>query len=118
MSDSKAKPQSSAQLPEETTPVEIKPLSKVAGGIPAIISTAKATWSEMGIVRGTRTLLKLNQVGGVDCPGCAWPEPDAERSHFEFCENGAKHIAGEATTKRITPGFFATHSVADLALQS
>ena len=72
----------------------------------------------MGLVRGTRTLLKLNQVGGVDCPGCAWPEPDAERSHFEFCENGAKHIAGEATTKRVTPEFFATHSVADLALQS
>jgi len=53
----------------------------------------------MGIVRGTRTLLRLNQVGGVDCPGCAWPEPDAKRSHFEFCENGAKHLADEATTK-------------------
>src|SRR6266850_2529475 len=109
---------SSAQPPEETTLVEIKRLSKVAGGIPAIISTAKATWSEMGIVRGTRTLLKLNQVGGVDCPGCAWPEPDAERSHFEFCENGAKHVADEATTKRVTPEFFSQWSVADLSAQS
>ena len=72
----------------------------------------------MGLVRGARTLLKLNQPGGVDCPGCAWPEPDAERSHFEFCENGAKHIAGEATTKRVTPEFFAAHSVADLSSQS
>jgi molybdopterin-dependent oxidoreductase alpha subunit len=72
----------------------------------------------MGLLRGTRTLLRLNQPGGVDCPGCAWPEPDGDRSHFEFCENGAKHIAGEATTKRVTPAFFATHSVADLALQS
>ena len=63
-------------------------------------------------------LLNLNQVGGVDCPGCAWPEPDNERSHFEFCENGAKHLAQEATKKRVTPEFFAAHSVADLSLQS
>ena len=62
--------------------------------------------------------MKLNQVGGVDCPGCAWPEPDRERSHFEFCENGAKHIADEATTKRVTPEFFQQRSVADLARQS
>ena len=108
----------SAQPPEETTPVEIKRVSKVAGGIPAIIATAKATWSEMGLVRGTRTLLNLNQMGGVDCPGCAWPEPDADRSHFEFCENGAKHVADEATTKRITPEFFSQWSVADLSAQS
>jgi molybdopterin-dependent oxidoreductase alpha subunit len=72
----------------------------------------------MGLVRGVRTLLKVNQQGGVDCPGCAWPEPDRERSHFEFCENGAKHIADEATTKRVTPGFFEQWSVADLAQQS
>ena len=69
-------------------------------------------------MRGARTLLKVNQSGGVDCPGCAWPEPDRERSHFEFCENGAKHIADEATTKRVTPEFFRQWSVADLAQQS
>lgn len=72
----------------------------------------------MGLVRGVRTLLKLNQPGGVDCPGCAWPEPDRERSTFEFCENGAKHVADEATTKRITLEFFRQWSVADLAHQS
>ncbi len=72
----------------------------------------------MGIVRGTRTLLQLNQKGGIDCPGCAWPEPDGERSHFEFCEEGAKHVADEATTKRITPDFFAKWSVRELAEQS
>jgi molybdopterin-dependent oxidoreductase alpha subunit len=92
--------------------------SKAAGGVPAIIATVKALSSEMGLVRGARTLLKVNQPGGVDCPGCAWPEPDRERSHFEFCENGAKHIADEATTKRVTPEFFQQWSVADLALQS
>lgn len=72
----------------------------------------------MGLVRGVRTLLNVNQTGGVDCPGCAWPEPDGTRSHFEFCENGAKHIADEATTKRVTSEFFKQWSVADLALQS
>ena len=92
--------------------------SKAAGGVPAIVETFKALTSEMGLVRGARTMLKVNQPGGVDCPGCAWPEPDGERSHFEFCENGAKHVADEATTKRVTPEFFARWSVADLALQS
>src|SRR6185369_8853707 len=72
----------------------------------------------MGLVRGVRTLLKVNQAGGVDCPGCAWPEPDRERSHFEFCENGAKHVADEATTKRVTPEFFQQWSVAELLQQS
>ena len=92
--------------------------SKVAGGVPAILETFKALTSEMGLVRGARTMLKVNQPGGVDCPGCAWPEPDGERSHFEFCENGAKHVADEATTKRVTPEFFEHWSVADLASQS
>ena len=104
--------------PEEQTPPSITPPSKVAGGIPAIISTLKATRSAMGLVRGARTLLQINQPSGIDCPGCAWPEPDTERSHFEFCENGAKHVADEATTKRVTPEFFKKWSVADFSLQS
>src|SRR5882724_1594385 len=119
MPDSKTKnARASAQAPEETSPVEISPKPKVAAGVPAIISTARAIWSEMGLIRGARTLLKINQTGGVDCPGCAWPEPDQQRSHFEFCENGAKHIADEATTKRLTPEFFKQWSVADLSSQS
>ena len=89
-----------------------------AGGVPAIIATIKTISEETGLVRGVRTLLNVNQSGGVDCPGCAWPEPDQKRSHFEFCENGAKHIADEATTKRVTPEFFKKWSVAELAEQS
>src|SRR4029450_1797895 len=111
-------PTASPQSPEETTPPLVQDPEKVAGGLPAIISALKSIQSEMGLIRGTRTLLKMNQAGGVDCPGCAWPDPDTERSHFEFCENGAKHLAQEATTKRVRPEFFATHSVADLSLQS
>ena len=107
-----------AQPPEETDLVQIRPLSKSAGGVPAIVSAVKSAWNEMGPVRGLRTLLKLNQQGGFDCPGCAWPEPDEARSHAEFCENGAKHVADEATTKRVTPEFFRHWSVADLSYKS
>ena len=67
------------------------------------------------MVRGAQTLLKVNQKDGFDCPGCAWPDPDDHRSHIEFCENGAKAVAEEATSERVTPEFFAQWSVADLA---
>src|SRR5215213_7132564 len=92
--------------------------AKAAGGIPAIAATVKTLSAETGLIRGVRTLLRVNQPGGVDCPGCAWPEPDQKRSRFEFCENGAKHVADEATTKRITPEFFQKWSVAELLEQS
>ncbi len=118
MSDRETISQPSAQTPEEPRLVQIESPSKVAGGIPSIVATAKATWDEMGVMRGVKTLLKLNQKTGFDCPGCAWPEPDDERSHAEFCENGAKHVADEATTKRVTPDFFSKWSVVDLADQS
>src|SRR6266576_4923400 len=107
-----------AQTPEETSPPEVKPISKVAGGLPAVLTAAKYTFKEMGPIRGTRTLLQLNQKQGIDCPGCAWPEPDGERSHFEFCEEGAKHVADEATRKRVTPDFFRQWSVTALRQQS
>jgi molybdopterin-dependent oxidoreductase alpha subunit len=108
----------SAQPPEETNPAESNAISKAAGGLAAIAATLKTTNAEMGLIRGVRTLLTLNQPNGVDCPGCAWPEPDRERSHFEFCENGAKHVADEATTKRVTPELFQQWSVAELSQQS
>ncbi len=70
----------------------------------------------MDAVRGFKALAKLNQQGGHDCPGCAWPDPDDERSGIaEYCENGAKAIAEEATTKKLTADFFAQSSVAELA---
>jgi len=119
MSDQTAKQSlPSALPPEEQEQPHIKSPSKVAGGIPAIIETLKVTTSAAGLVQGVKTLLQINQQAGIDCPGCAWPEPDKERSHFEFCENGAKHVADEATTKRVTPEFFAKWSIADLASQS
>src|SRR3989475_1002932 len=118
MSDQNRIEMPNAQPPEEAVPPSVKPVSKVAGGLTAAITAAKYTFKEMGPVRGTRTLLQLNQKDGVDCPGCAWPEPDGERSHFEFCEEGAKHVADEATTKRVTPEFFKQWSVTALSHQS
>ena len=118
MSDQNRIEMPNAQPPEEAVPPSVKPVSKVAGGLTAAITAAKYAFGEMGPVRGTRTLLQLNQKQGVDCPGCAWPEPDAERSRFEFCEEGAKHVADEATTRRVTPEFFKEWSVAALAQQS
>jgi molybdopterin-dependent oxidoreductase alpha subunit len=78
----------------------------------------KHALGEAGVVRGTLLLKALNQFDGFDCPGCAWPDPDGERSVFEFCENGAKAIAEEGTPLRVGPDFFARYSVAELAAQS
>src|SRR5207237_7955498 len=85
---------------------------------PANKSTMKYAFGEMGALRSLRTLARVNQPDGFDCPGCAWPEPDAERAHIEFCENGAKHVADEATTKRVTPEFFRLWSVTKLTEQT
>ncbi len=71
-----------------------------------------------GPLRGAKLLLEVNQKDGFDCQSCAWPSPDGKRHTFEFCENGAKAVADEATPKRIGREFFAKHSVAELLAQS
>jgi oxidoreductase alpha (molybdopterin) subunit len=93
--------------------IETKPPKKSSVGLPGILESVRYGETEMGAKRSLRTFLKMNQVGGFDCPSCAWPDP-AERKTAEFCENGAKAVAWEATRKRVTPEFFAEHSVADL----
>ncbi len=89
-----------------------------AAGVPAVTSSLNHILREAGPFRGTRGLLEMNQAGGFDCPSCAWPDPDGDRSLFEFCENGAKALSSEATRKLADEHFFATHSVAELAAQS
>ncbi|MCW3061708.1 MAG: hypothetical protein JWQ02_3529 [Capsulimonas sp.] len=89
-----------------------------AGGVPALMSSLRHLHEETGVVRGARTLLRMNQTDGFDCPGCAWPDPENKRSHAEFCENGVKAVAEEATTKRITREFFQKWSVTDLSEQT
>ena len=91
--------------------------SEKAAGLPAVISSMTETVKDAGIFRGTKILLNLNQKGGIDCNSCAWADPDGERTATEFCESGAKAIVDEATTKRITPKFFAKYSVKELLEQ-
>jgi len=86
-----------------------------AAGISGVAVGLKRSVQKMGPRRSARTLLKLNQAEGFDCMSCAWPDPEPGHRHTaEFCENGAKAVAEEATTARATPEFFARHSIADL----
>ncbi|MFD4375365.1 FdhF/YdeP family oxidoreductase [Streptomyces sp. NPDC058486] len=96
---------------------QVTPPQHAAAGLPAIGHTLRIAQEQMGAVRTARTLLKVNQKDGFDCPGCAWPEGD-KRHLAEFCENGAKAVAEEATLRRVTPEFFAAHPVAELAERS
>ncbi|MEU4060983.1 FdhF/YdeP family oxidoreductase [Streptomyces wedmorensis] len=96
---------------------QVTPPQHAAAGLPAIGHTLRIAREQMGLGRTARTLLKVNQKDGFDCPGCAWPEED-KRHVAEFCENGAKAVAEEATLRRVTPEFFAAHPVADLATRS
>ena len=95
----------------------IQPYDDPAGGWGALRATAQALAHSRNALAGTGLLLKQNQPDGFDCPGCAWPDPK-HTSSFEFCENGAKAVSWEATSKRATPEFFARHTVSELWRQS
>ena len=102
--------------PEKFTGLKLGKPKQAAAGMPAVISTVEHVFGEMGLSRGVKALLNVNQKDGYDCPGCAWPDPDDDRSSIaEYCENGAKAIAEEATTKKLNASFFAQNSVASLS---
>ncbi|HEX8248595.1 MAG TPA: hypothetical protein VF599_10510 [Pyrinomonadaceae bacterium] len=107
-----------AEFSEELGELEVGEIKNTAAGIGAITDTLKNTFGKMGVVRGTRALLKLNQKGGIDCQSCAWADPEEHRTFAEFCENGAKALADEGTTERAAPEFFARYSVAELSAQT
>lgn len=91
-------------------------IRKVAAGLPALIYTARAVLQEAGLFRGLTALQHVNKKGGFDCPSCAWPDPDDDRSALgEYCENGAKAVAEEATRKKLDVSFFTKNSVDALA---
>ncbi|WP_153391699.1 FdhF/YdeP family oxidoreductase [Chryseobacterium vaccae] len=105
-----------AENPYTLLDLKLTHVEKAAAGIPAVMAAFSDLFEEKAPVRGMRALFKMNQMGGFDCPSCAWPDPDDERSVLgEYCENGAKALAEEATTKRVTPEFFKQNSVYDLA---
>jgi molybdopterin-dependent oxidoreductase alpha subunit len=95
----------------------VSPPKRAAAGVGGIAHGLSAALRQMGVARSTRTLLAINQDGGFDCPGCAWPEPGHKHT-AEFCENGAKAVAEEATLRRVGPEFFAAHPISQLATRS
>lgn len=110
------KSEPSAENPFRLLDLKLTPVEKKAAGIPAVLAVFSDLFEEKAVVRAGRALFKVNQMDGFDCPSCAWPDPDDERSVLgEYCENGAKAVAEEATSKRVTPQFFKENSVADLA---
>src|SRR5260370_38522654 len=100
-----------------TTKPKIQTYRSPAGGWGAIAAKMRVLSDQRTIVKGTRSLFRMNQPKGFKCPGCAWPDP-ADRAPLIFCENGAKALAWETTAKRVTPDFFAAHTVSWLEQQS
>jgi formate dehydrogenase major subunit len=103
-------------IPDEAG-LTVSPPEDHAAGVTAVTVAMRRALHEMGPVRTARTLLRLNQTDGFDCMSCAWPDPE-HRHTAEFCENGAKAVAEEATKARVTTEFFARHSVAQLAART
>lgn len=95
----------------------IRPYDGPAGGWGALKATAIAVRTQMDALDAPATLLRTNQPDGFDCPGCAWPDKE-HKSTFQFCENGAKAVTWEATSKRVTPEFLAHNTVTSLLAKS
>jgi molybdopterin-dependent oxidoreductase alpha subunit len=113
---SKIKEYPAAENPEKLLELKVTEPKIWAAGIPAVVAAMKDVLAEAGPVRGMEALFHMNKKGGFDCSSCAWPDPDDDRSPIaEYCENGAKALAEEATTKKLNAEFFAQNSVADLA---
>ncbi|MFD8805884.1 FdhF/YdeP family oxidoreductase [Streptomyces sp. NPDC059597] len=104
---------------EPDEPLVVTPPKKWAAGVPAVTHALEYSLDQTTLRTTATTLLTMNQVGGIDCPGCAWADPAPGHRHMnEYCENGAKHINDEATARRITRDFFRAHPVSWLNEQS
>ncbi|MEK0097110.1 FdhF/YdeP family oxidoreductase [Streptomyces sp. A475] len=99
--------------------LSVTPPKTWATGLPAVTHALEYSLGQTSPRRTMLTLLNINQAKGIDCPGCAWPEPAPGKRHMnEYCENGAKHINDEATSRRVTRDFFREHSIAELGSKS
>ncbi|MFQ3251539.1 MAG: molybdopterin-dependent oxidoreductase alpha subunit [Glaciecola sp.] len=98
--------------------VQISKQKQDAAGLKAVINAYKHAATKVGPIDGGKLLIEVNQIEGFDCPGCAWPDPMGKKSTFSFCENGAKAIADEATTKKADEAFFANNSITLLKTKS
>ena len=106
------------ERPADLGNLKVTKVHNTAAGTRAVLDSMKDTFAKSGVIHGTELLAKLNQKGGIDCNSCAWADPDENRTLAEFCESGAKAIADEATTERVTPEFFAKYTVEQLSKQS
>ncbi len=105
--------------PSSSTNLQVSKAPTKSVGVPAIMESMKQMGRWMDMPKAFKASLKMNQKGGFDCPGCAWPDPDDERSSVgEYCENGIKALAEEATNKKADPSFFAQYSVQELSEMS
>jgi molybdopterin-dependent oxidoreductase alpha subunit len=96
-----------------STDLEVKPYENASGGWGSVKSLVQSLTRDRVPFVGPRVLLKQNKTDGFMCVSCAWAKP-ADPRLFEFCENGAKATTWEITHKRVTPEFFAEHTLSDL----
>lgn len=95
--------------------IKLKEPMRVAAGPLGVQAALKHSFKEMGVVRSMTALADMNQQDGFSCPSCAWPDPERASKFAEYCENGAKALADEATTSHIGADFFSSHSVEELS---
>lgn len=101
--------------PNTFTGIRLQKPAEYAAGLPAVKVALQHAFKEMGVVKSMSGLSQMNQKDGFDCPGCAWPDPEKPSKLGEYCENGAKALAEEATNKRVNTDFFAKYSVEELS---
>ena len=97
------------------TGLQLKEPMEVSAGMLGVKEALRHSVKEMGIVRAMRALLAMNQEEGFRCPSCAWPVPEKPSSIAEYCENGAKALADEATLETVDSDFFRKNSVEELS---
>ncbi|MGB5226753.1 MAG: FdhF/YdeP family oxidoreductase [Eudoraea sp.] len=118
MAENNSKRNVSVRGPDAFSELKVTEPKPYAAGREGIAAAMKHSFKEMGIFRAMTTLLHMNQKEGFDCPSCAWPDPEKPSKIGEYCENGAKALADEATTAHIGAGFFGKHSVEELSLRT
>jgi molybdopterin-dependent oxidoreductase alpha subunit len=108
-----------SEMEDPDDDLSVSPPKTWATGLPAVAHAVQYSLGQTSPRRTALTLLNLNQGKGIDCPGCAWPDPDPKhRPMNEYCENGAKHVNDEATSRRVTAEFFRQHPVSELDRKS
>ncbi|QWX83912.1 FdhF/YdeP family oxidoreductase [Cellulophaga sp. HaHaR_3_176] len=100
---------------QKFTDVKITEPVIIAAGALGVKEALKHTFKEMGVIKSMQALLQMNQVDGFECPSCAWPDPEKSSKFAEYCENGAKALADEATTSHIGADFFSKNSIEELS---